>query len=233
MELVAGAALVVVVVATVVGAVLGLVLVGLAIGVVLAAVVAIAAYSRSEALALRLAHAQPADPERFARLHNLVEGLVIAAGLPKPAVYVVDDAAANAFATGRDSRHAAIVVTTGLLEMLNRVELEGVLAQQLSQIKNDEVLPSTLAVSLIGLPAMVVPPLFASLVPRAVGRERESAADVTAVTLTRYPPGLISALEKIEAASTVVRFNSRAIAHLWIASPYPPMHERIRVLKEL
>ena len=79
-----------------------------------------------------MSRAQPADPEQYQRLHNLVEGLCIAGGLPKPGVYVIDDPAPNAFATGRNPKHAAIAVTTGLLEKMNRVELEGVLAHELS-----------------------------------------------------------------------------------------------------
>ena len=92
----------------------------------------------------------PADPQEYQRLHNLVEGLCIASGLPKPRVYIVDDPAPNAFATGRNPRHAAIAVTTGLLEKMNRVELEGVLAHELSHIRNYDILVSTLAVTLVG-----------------------------------------------------------------------------------
>src|SRR5687767_15327371 len=98
-----------------------------------------------------MSRARLADPVEHARLHNIVEGLCIAAGLPKPRVYVIDDAAPNAFATGRDPRHAAIAVTTGLLAKLDRVELEGVLAHELSHIKNYDILVSTLAVTLVGV----------------------------------------------------------------------------------
>src|SRR3990170_4973231 len=102
-----------------------------------------------------MSHARPADPVEHARLHNLVEGLCIAGGLPKPRLYVVDDDAPNAFATGRDPRHAAVAVTTGLLAKLNRVELEGVLAHELSHIKNYDILVSTLAVTLVGVLTLV------------------------------------------------------------------------------
>ena len=97
-----------------------------------------------------MSRAKPADPTTYARLHNLVEGLCIASGLPKPRVYVIDDEAPNAFATGRDPKHAAIAVTTGLLEKMNRVELEGVIAHELSHIKNYDILVSTLAVTMVG-----------------------------------------------------------------------------------
>src|SRR2546430_3469759 len=95
--------------------------------------------------------ARPADPVQYARLHNVVESLCIAAGLPKPRVYVIDDPAPNAFATGRNPRHAAIAVTTGLLDKMNRIELEGVVAHELSHVKNYDVLVSTLAVTLVGV----------------------------------------------------------------------------------
>ena len=107
-------------------------------------------YWKSDSIALAVSRARPASLEDYGRLHNLVEGLCIAGGLPKPRIYIVDDPSPNAFATGRDPKHAAIAVTTGLLEKLNRVELEGVLAHELSHIKNYDILVSTLAVTLVG-----------------------------------------------------------------------------------
>jgi heat shock protein HtpX len=195
-------------------------------------------------VALRLGGAVEADPVTYARLHNLVEGLCIASGLPKPQIYVIDDVAPNAFATGRSPKHATVAVTTGLLDLLDRVELEGVLAHELSHIKNHDILVATLAVTMVGL---VTP----QLVPFAVDRRREPLADVSAVEMTRYPPGLISALEKLRRDSTAVAASSRAIAHLWIEAPsarpdegegtertatastHPPIEERIAALREL
>jgi heat shock protein HtpX len=134
---------------------LGLGMWGIAVAVILASVGAFAAYWKSDAIALATSRARPADPTEFARLHNLVEGLCIASGLPAPAVYVVDDPAPNAFATGRNPSHAAIAVTTGLLEKMNRVELEGVLAHELSHVKNYDTLVSTLAVIMVGVVALI------------------------------------------------------------------------------
>ena len=270
---------------------LGYGVVGLIIALAIAGVGAFIAYWKSDAVALRMSHAKPADPVEYARLHNIVEGLCIAAGLPKPRVYVIDDPAPNAFATGRNPRHAAVAVTTGLLDRMNRIELEGVLAHELSHVKNYDVLVSTLAVTLVGvvvllsdwtlrfmwlgggrrdgdgdsdgggagtplalvgLALLLLTPIFAQLMQFAVSRRRESLADVSSVELTRYPPGLIAALEKLREDKTVVRFNSRATAHLWIESPlarepdegrfsrfnrmfdtHPPLDERIQALKEL
>ena len=127
---------------------------GFGIALVIAAVTAFLAYWKSDSVALAMSRAKPADPATYARLHNLVEGLCIASGLPKPRVYVIDDEAPNAFATGRDPKHAAIAVTTGLLQKMNRVELEGVIAHELSHIKNYDILVSTLAVTMVGVIAL-------------------------------------------------------------------------------
>ncbi len=254
---------------------------GLGFAFVLAVLLVIGSYWKSDSLVIALAGAKPADPVQHARLHNLVEAMAIAAGIPKPKVYVVDDPAPNAFATGRDPRHAAIAVTTGLLEIMNRVELEGVIAHEMSHIKNYDILVGTVAAVLAGtvviasdlvlrllwfgggrrredgaknpvllmlaLVALVLAPLGAGMIRAAISRRRESLADFSAVELTRYPPGLIGALEKLRDNPTVVRHHSNAIAHLYIESPearerswvnrlfdtHPPLEERIAALKEL
>ncbi len=228
-------------------------LVGLgAVGPVLALVMgfgaAVVAWWRSEGVALGTTRAQPSTPESHPRLHNLVEGLCAAAGLPKPRVYVVDDPALNAFAAGRGPASASVAVTTGLLEGLTRIELEGALAHELSHVKNHDILPATLAVTVL----WPVTALSGRLPRMAAGRRRELLADLGGVTLTRYPPGLIAALEKLQAGVTEVRSASRATAHLWMAPPlartgadgglawsdrlfdtHPPLEDRIQALKEL
>jgi heat shock protein HtpX len=262
------------------------------VGFVLAAAIAIAlsfgSYYNSDKVALSMSKAQPADPHTYARFHNLVEGLTIASGLPKPRLYVIQDDAPNAFATGRNPKHAAIAVTTGLLEKMNRVELEGVLAHELSHIKNYDVLVMTLAVTMVGIIALISDfflrfmfwggarrnndqgnnpfgivlallgvvllifgPIIASVMKFAVSRQREYLADSTGVSLTRYPPGLISALKKLKEDSTVIRSASKATAHLWIEEPldtetqkvgvrvnrlfasHPPLDERIAALEAM
>jgi heat shock protein HtpX len=267
---------------------------GIVVALPLAAVAAFASYWKSDAIALAMSRARPADEVTYARLHNLVEGLCIASGLPKPRLYIIDDPAPNAFATGRNPQHAAVAVTTGLLEKMNRVELEGVLAHELSHVKNYDILVSTIAVTMVGIVAiladigvrvlwwgggrrtygdrdqnsggaalllipalllLVLAPIVAKAMQAAVGRRRESLADVSGVEMTRYPPGLISALEKLRDDSTVVHAHSRATAHLWIEEPapqdddegrvsflnrlnrmfatHPPLEERIAALREL
>src|SRR5690606_30466588 len=109
---------------------------GVAIALVVAIALNVGAYWKSDAVALRLSRARPAPHEEFARCRTLAEGLCIASGLPKPRLYAIDDPPPTAFATGRNPRNAAVAVTTGLLEKMNRMELEGVLAHELSHIKN-------------------------------------------------------------------------------------------------
>src|SRR6476659_1578051 len=128
---------------------------GAIVALVLSAVMAFASYWKADSIALAVSRAKPADPQQYQRLHNLVEGLCIAGGIPKPRVYIVEDPAPNAFATGRNPKHAAIAVTTGLLDTMNRVELEGVLAHELSHVKNYDILVTTIAVIAVGAIALL------------------------------------------------------------------------------
>ena len=112
-------------------------------------------YWNSDKLAIKMSGAFPADENQYRELHNIVENLSITAGLPKPRVYIINDMAPNAFATGRDKNHAAVAVTTGLLQILNRSELEGVIAHELSHIGNRDILVGTVAVVLAGFITIV------------------------------------------------------------------------------
>lgn len=227
------------------GALLGGGALSVALGLVLAGALAVAAYEKSDGIVIAGSHAKPADPVVHARLHNLVEGLCVTAGLPKPAVSVIDDRATNAFSVGRSPRRATLVVTSGLLEKLNRIELEGVLAHELSHVKNHDILPATLAAILVAPVSRLLPaPAGAGLVQRAVGSRRQTLADLNAVSCTRYPPGLIAALGKLRDADTAVGSATRANAHLWLAPALPAgtprrvdlgpsLEQRIAALQEL
>lgn len=113
------------------------------------------AYWASDKLVLSMSHARPASREEFFDFYTVTENLAIAAGLPKPKLYVIDDSAPNAFATGRDENHSVVCVTTGLLAMMTRPELEGVIGHELSHIKNRDMLLMTIAVVLAGFVAII------------------------------------------------------------------------------
>ena len=204
-----------------------------------ALVLAAVAYLYADRLVLRVSHARPVTADEEPRYHNLVEGLCVSAGLPKPELYVIDDAAPNSLATGRDPAHAAIVVTTGLLQKLSRVELEGIVAHELSHIRANDTLVTGLGTALVGLPLMPAGALADRLLASLVGRARERDADLGGVRLTRYPPGLAAALENIRREGPATLPASRATAHLWISSPLdgggggPRLEERIAALRDM
>ncbi|MGH2811603.1 MAG: M48 family metallopeptidase, partial [Actinomycetota bacterium] len=128
---------------------LGIPAVAIALGISLA--LSVFSYYRSDRIVLAISRARPADRAVHARYMNIVEGLSIAAGIPKPRAYVIDDPAPNAFATGRNPENAAVAITTGLMERMNRVELEGVIAHELAHIRNYDILVTTIAVVLAGV----------------------------------------------------------------------------------
>jgi heat shock protein HtpX len=258
-------------------------------GLILAAVIAVAmtwgSYYASDKIVLAISRAKPVEKKDYPYLYNVVEGLAIAAGLPKPRCYIIDDTAPNAFASGRNPENSVIVVTKGLLEKLNRAELEGVIAHEMSHIKNYDVLVQTLAVVMVGVVALlsdwilrsffwgggrrrgrskgrgsgaeiiivvglvlaVVSPLVAQLIRLAISRKREFLADANGALLTRYPPGLASALRKISADREPLEAANKATAHLYIVNPllehggrvnklfstHPPVEERIAALEKM
>ena len=124
-------------------------------GIILALAMNVGSYWWSDKLVMAMTRAKEADSNEYRELHRLVENLAITAGLPKPRVYVMAEPQPNAFATGRDPKHAAVAVTTGLMKILDRSELEGVLAHELSHIGNRDMLVSTVAVVLAGFIAIV------------------------------------------------------------------------------
>lgn len=259
------------------------------VAVMIVALMSWSSYRWGDRLVLRVSKARPASREEHARLHNVAEGLAIAAGVPKPALYVIPGEAPNAFATGRDPEHASVAVTEGLLRLMNRVELEGVIAHELSHVRNRDILVGTLVATLVGVVVLlsewllrifwwgggrgrsreqsgagpwaaiavvaalvlaVLGPLAAQLIRFAVSRRREYLADADGALLTRYPPGLQSALRKIAENTQPLAAATDATAHLWLAKPsrtpgegwtrlerlfstHPPIEERIRILEEM
>jgi heat shock protein HtpX len=220
-----------VVVGVVVAAVLavaGFLLIGVLLGAFAGGLVAYWIWSGVERRVLRTLQARGVSAVEEPRLHNLTEGLCALAGLPKPGLYVLDDIACNALAVGRDGRRAAVVVTRGLLDGLERIELEGVLAHELAHVKALD--------GRIGGVAAALAPLGPWAVSAAVGEPREEAADTAGVAITRYPPGLLHALEKLAVAPTGLRTGAKSTAHLWLVpdpSSGPALAHRIDALREL
>ncbi|MDR7523215.1 MAG: M48 family metallopeptidase [Armatimonadota bacterium] len=159
----AGFVLVVVALGYVLSELTGLGPVGVAAAAVLAGAGAWGSYYYSDQIVLSLSGARQAPRDRYPYLYNAVEGLAIAAGLPVPRLYVIDDTAPNALATGRDPEHAAIAVTTGLLEKLDRLELEGVIAHEMAHIQHLDIRLATVASVMVGLVALLSDWLLRSL----------------------------------------------------------------------
>ncbi len=220
------------------------------IAFIFALIMNVGSYWFSDKLVLSMTGAKPVTRAEYPDLWNVVENLSITAGLPMPKVYVVNDPAPNAFATGRDPEHAVVAATTGLLSILDRTELEGVIAHELSHIGNRDMLVMTVAVVLAGFVAMladllmrsmmfgggdrdrhpaflifgivgiILAPIAAQLIQLAISRKREYLADASGALLTRYPEGLASALEKISTYGRPMTRASHATAHLFIADPF-------------
>lgn len=205
---------------------------GVVVFVVLAAALAWwARYSGQRAVMRGLGSlgARPADPVGHARLCNLVDGLSISAGLSRPDVVIVDTEGLNALAAEAGKGHGVLAVTSGLLRELELVELEAVIAEMLVQLRRGDTVPATTTVSTFGLGRSIASPA-----------NRDAIADLAGVTLTRYPPALAAALEKIEARGAQVPGSPPAMAHLWLADPRGqgtsgriPLRDRIEALREL
>jgi heat shock protein HtpX len=264
---------------------------GVVIATVLAVALSLGSYFAGDRIVLASTGAREVTAEQEPRLHNIVEGIAIAAGVPKPRVYVVPEQAPNAFATGRDPQHSSIAVTQGLLDIMNRVELEGVIGHEMSHVLDRDILVGTVVATVVGaavlmseffmrswfwsggrmggrrdggdgggiitlvlfavgIVLLILAPLAGQLIKLSVSRNREYLADAQGVLLTRYPPGLISALEKIRDAPHAMRSANNATAHLWLEQPsrvpgqetstmeklfstHPPIEERIQRLKEM
>ena len=262
---------------------------GLVIAIGVAVAMSLASYFAGDKMVLASTRAREVTPQEQPRLHNLVEGLAIAAGIPKPRVYVVPEQAPNAFATGRDPEHSSIAVTEGLLAAMDRVELEGVIGHEMAHIQDRDILVGTVVATVVGaavllaefmmrawfwggirgrrgndqgggvvglvllvagLLLMLIAPFAGAVIRASVSRNREYLADAQGAMLTRYPPGLASALRKIAGIPAAMHSANNATAHLWLSTPsrfegeklgpmeklfqtHPPIADRIRRLEEM
>ena len=258
----------------------GVAMVPVALG--LSGVSATASYFAGDKLVLAQSQARELASGEEPQLRNIVETLSIGLGIPPPRIYLIDDSAPNAFATGRDPKHASIAVTRGLLDKLDRTELEGVIAHELSHVGNHDIRVMLLVTVLVGTIALlsdwmlrsfawggggrrgrdrggggiivivalalaILTPIVATLIQLAVSRQREYLADASGALLTRYPPGLASALRKIAADKEALEVANKATASLYFANPlkdapraldglfdtHPPIAERIRRLEAM
>ena len=242
---------------------------------------AFTSYFAGDRIVLAQSQARELAPNEETELHNVVETLAIGLGIPVPKLYVIEDSAPNAFATGRDPLHASVVVTRGLIDKMDRTELEGVIAHELSHVGNRDIRVMLLVTILVGTVALladwmwrsmfwgrgrgrdrgggnaiiavvaivlaILTPIIATLIQLAVSRQREYLADASGALLTRYPPGLASALRKIAADREVLEVANKATASLYIANPlkdaptfldhlfdtHPPIEERIKRLEAM
>jgi heat shock protein HtpX len=186
--------------------------------------------------------ALPVEPGSHARLVSLVESLSTTSGVPVPDLLVLDDPGANLLVVGERPDHAAMVVTTGLLENLDRIQLEAAVARGFAELRQGELRSATIAVDAVARPAatlagggpgaLLVRPfggMLASGYRSVVGPDRDLVLDRAAVSLTRYPPGLAGALEQLRRVGTTIRRADPAASHLWMADPgasVPGMSER-------
>lgn len=213
-----------------------------------ALIYALITYYAGAKMALAVNGAQEIQKRDNPRLYRIVENLAITNGMPMPKVYIMNDPAPNAFATGRDPKHAAVCATTGILEIMDDSELEGVMAHELGHVKNYDIRVSMYAFALVSvvsiladvilhmtffsdrdnrhpfefvlaIAAIVIAPIAASLIQLAISRRREYLADATGALTTRYPEGLASALEKIGQYGSTLQKPNSSTAHLFFANP--------------
>lgn len=209
---------------------------------------AVISYFASSKMALALNGAHQIEKKDNPRLYRIVENLSITDGLPMPKVYIINDLAPNAFATGRNPQTAAVCATTGLLDMMSDSELEGVMAHELGHVQNYDIRVSLMAFALVavvsiiadimlrmawfsdddsgnslffvlGIVAALLAPFVAMLIQLSISRKREYLADATGALTTRYPEALASALEKIKQSGSVMKKQNASTAHLFFANP--------------
>lgn len=246
------------------------------VAIAVGCIYALIQYFVADKLAVVVNGAHQIEKRDNPRLYRIVENLAITTGQPVPRVYIMDDPSPNAFASGRDPKHALVCVTTGLLDMMDDTELQAVVAHEFGHIQNYDIrmmmivfgLVSAIGlisdvllrmtffgrndredksplIMILGIVAIILAPIVATLVQFAVSRRREFLADSTAALTTRYPDGLARALQKISDHGSVTRSQNTATAHLFFANPlkdegisklfstHPPIAERIARLQKM
>lgn len=222
---------------------------GMFLALILSVVMNFGSYWYSDKIVLKMYHAKEVTSAESPELYSIVRGLAERANLPMPKVYIVNSQMANAFATGRDPKHAAVAVTTGIMRILDKNELEGVIAHELTHVKNRDTLISAMAATLAGvitymasiaqwglifgggrdddsgnivgaLAMIILAPIAAMLVQLAISRGREYGADQGGAEICGKPLALASALAKLEGAAGAVRADvNPSTAHMFIVNP--------------
>lgn len=219
--------------------------------IAVASVYALIQYFAASRLALAVNGAHQIEKRDAPELYRIVENLAITDGLPMPKVYIMDDPAPNAFATGRNPDNASVAVTTGLLQIMDKRELAAVLAHEMGHVKNYDILVNMIVFGLVsaigmicdmimrvafwgnnkdrdsrlmifGIIAAILAPIVALMVQLAVSRQREYLADASGALTTRDPEGLAMALEKLKDSSKPMRNQNSSTAHLFFANPLKP-----------
>lgn len=261
---------------------LGFDLSAVGIALILSGILSFISFYYSDQIILSISGAIPANKRDHFDFYTVAENLSRPAGIPMPKLYVLNDTAMNAFATGRDPEHAVICATTGILARLNRTELEGVVAHEMSHIRNYDIRLMSIVTILVGLVTLLadillrtnirgksnrddngnigvilmvaglilalLSPIIAQLIQLAISRRREFLADATGVSITKFPEGLASALEKLSGDKEPLEAANKATSHLYIVNPlknhhdslgwfaglfntHPPVAERIKALR--
>lgn len=218
----------------------------------IAAVYAFIQYFVATKISLAMTGARQIEKRDNPRFYRIVENLAITVGMQTPKIYVIDDPAPNAFATGRDPKHAIVAATTGLIDLMDDNELEAVMAHEMGHVQNYDIRLGMITFGLVsaigfltdvvfrmfifgdndndnspvamvvGILIIILAPIMAAIIQMAVSRQREYLADATSVLTTRNPNSMISALEKISQSGRPMKKQNKASAHLFFANPLKP-----------
>ncbi len=221
--------------------------VGLIVALVLALAMNVGSYWSSDKLALRMTGAKEVTPEQEPRLHKIVDEAAAMAGMPKPKVAIMQNDSPNAFATGRNEKHATVAATTGIMRILDDRELLAVFGHEMGHIKNKDILVNAIVASvataimflafagrfaiffggrrgmgglIMMLAMLILAPMAAAVIRGAISRQREFGADATGAAITHAPMSLASALQKLQDYSKVRPMEvNPAVSHLFIVNP--------------